>query len=101
MGDGRVLAHCFAGCGFDEILSAAGADLNDFFPEKPLYHRAKSIRGRRFPAADVLECIAFEATVAQIAAADMAAGIPLTDADKTRLGIAARRIREAVEVANG
>ena len=100
MGDGRVLAHCFAGCGFDEILNAAGADVNDFFPEKPLFHRAKSVR-RGYPASDVLEMLSFEATVVQLAAADMSKGIAISEPDKQRLGLAARRIRDAVELANG
>jgi hypothetical protein len=97
--DGRILVHCFSGCSFEEIVTAAGAELSEFFPPEPLYHRAKPIR-RPYPAADVLECISFEATIAQIAAADMAAGKPLSEADKTRLGVAASRIREAVEIAN-
>jgi predicted protein tyrosine phosphatase len=97
--DGRLLVHCFAGCSFEEIAQAAGASLDEFFPEKPLYHRAKPIR-RPFPAADVLECLSFEAAVVYFAATDLAQGKALPEEERQRLMLAQRRIREAVEVAN-
>lgn len=97
--DGRILVHCFAGCSFEEIANASGAGMDEFFPEKPLYHRAKPLR-RPFPAADVLECLSFEASVLYFAASDMAQGKPLPEPDRERMNLAARRIREAVEIAN-
>lgn len=97
--DGRILVHCFAGCSFEEIAQASGADLDEFFPEKPLYHRAKPVR-RPFPAADVLEALSLEASVVYFAAAHLAQGKPLPEADRDRLNLAQRRIREAVEIAN-
>ena len=98
--DGRVLTHCFAGCGFDEIVSAAGVNIEDLFPQKTLHAGAKPIR-RPYPAADVLACIAFEVTIAQIAACDMTRGVVLSDIDKARLALAAERLRSAAEIANG
>lgn len=98
--DGRVLAHCFSGCGFDAIVDAIGISVEEFFPEKPLYQRGKPLR-RQFPAGDVLECLRFEATIAQVALSDMSQGKALSEADKTRLGLAAQRIRDAVELVNG
>lgn len=32
--DGRVLAHCFAGCPVEEIVSAVGLELSDLFPPR-------------------------------------------------------------------
>lgn len=97
--DGRTLCHCFAGCSFEEILAASGSNISDFFPEKPLYHRAKPLR-RPFPAADVLECLSFESSVLYFAACHMAAGKILPELERERMNLAARRIREAVEIAN-
>lgn len=97
--DGRILVHCFAGCSFQEIAAASGADVAEFFPEKPIYQRAKPIR-RPFPAADVLECLSFEASVVFFAASHLAQGNPLTEAERQRLNLAHQRIREAVELAN-
>jgi hypothetical protein len=94
------VVKCFADCDFLDIVEASGVDLAEMFPEQPLYHRAKPIR-RPFPAADVLECLSLEATIAQVAAADMSRGVTLTEADKSRLALAAQRIRDAVEIANG
>ena len=100
LSDGRVLAHCFAGCSFEEIAEASGTAIDEFFPERPLYQRAKPLR-RRFPAADVLEALSFESSVVYFAAAHLAQGNALPESDRERLNLAQRRIREAVEIANG
>lgn len=34
--DGRILIHCFAGCGTLDILSAIGLCMSDLFPDKGL-----------------------------------------------------------------
>lgn len=31
--DGRILMHCFAGCGASDILAAIGLSLRDLFPD--------------------------------------------------------------------
>ena len=36
--DGRVLVHCFAGCGASDVLGAVGMELRDLMPEGPLDH---------------------------------------------------------------
>ena len=59
--DGRVLVHCFAGCGVSEILGAVGLDFDALFPPKPIDH-APPMR-RPFPAADVL---AFDSRLASL-----------------------------------
>lgn len=33
--DGRILLHCFAGCGANEVTAAIGMTLQDLFPEGP------------------------------------------------------------------
>jgi len=98
--DGRVLVRCFAECSFEDIVAAAGVSLDEFFPDKPLYHRAKPFR-RPYPAADVLECLTTETTIVQIAAVDLGKGIPLSEVDRERLRLAAQRIRDASEVIHG
>ena len=47
--DGRILLHCFAGCGGAEILHAIGLTLADLYPDGPTgnwysfgYHQEKS-----------------------------------------------------------
>ena len=33
--DGKILLHCFAGCGIDEIVNAIGLEMADLMPDKP------------------------------------------------------------------
>lgn len=95
--DGRVLAHCFAGCSVHEVVAAVGLELTDLFPPRTDKHFIKSER-RPFPAADCLRAIAFESSLVLIAAADMLAGQPFTEADRARLTLACSRIQSAMTV---
>lgn len=97
--DGRVLAHCFAGCTVEEIVGAVGLTLDALFPPKPV-ERAPALR-RPFPAADVLESLWRETAVLLTCAHVLEAGIPLADDDRRRLSVAAGRIEAARRMANG
>jgi hypothetical protein len=94
-GDGLILVHCFAGCGIDSILSAVGMEVGELFPDRPVQH-SKPLR-YKFPARDVLECVANEALIVAIVANEIAGGktdIPTSDIDRCRL--ANIRIHEAL-----
>lgn len=93
--DRRVLVHCFAGCSVHEVVAAVGLELTDLFPPLTEQHFIKGER-RPFPAADCLRAIAFESSLVLIAAADMLAGQPLTEADRARLTLACSRIQSAM-----
>ena len=97
--DGRVLIHCFAGCSVAEVLRSVGLDFDSLYPERSIEHG----RGvaRPFSALDALRCIAFEATLAAVAASNLAHGTPFSRADRMRLLQAAGRIHHALEVALG
>lgn len=97
--DGRVLLHCFAGCSVDSILSAIGLTVDDLFPERLAYNHG-SMR-RPFPAADVLDAIAQEASIVAVAACNIRKAITLSDVDHERLLLATERIYEARRLANG
>jgi type IV pilus biogenesis protein CpaD/CtpE len=96
--DGRTLAHCFAGCSIHEVVAAAGLEISDLFPPRSAdpAHAGKMER-RPFPAADILRAVAFEALVVGCAASTLGAGGVLTDADRTRLLLAAQRIQAALD----
>jgi hypothetical protein len=96
-GDGRILAHCFAGCGFPEIVEAVGLGWDAWFPEKTESDYRGGVRGA-FPAADVLAALSAEALVVRVAAANVN---DLSEADKARLALAQERIAEGVRLANG
>lgn len=97
--DGRVLVHCFAGCGVDAILGAVGLEFDALFPPKPIDNSPK-VR-RPYPAADVLEALAGEAQLVALAACNIGNGCDLTESDKARLLVAQARIEEARRLALG
>lgn len=94
--DGRVLVHCFAGCSVEEVIAAVGLTFDALYPERALGHHFKPER-RPFPAADILQCVAFEALIVSIAASNIANGIPSSDEDRARLSRASERLQGAVE----
>lgn len=98
--DGKILMHCFAGCSISEIANAIGINLSDLFPPRDdAAHYSKPAR-QRFIASDLLKVIGFEATVVSVCASNIAAGKKLSEQDRERLRVAARRIHEALEAAN-
>lgn len=93
--DGRVLLHCFAGCGTQAVLEAVGLTFRDVMPE----HLGEFRRERpAFTAKDALEALAHEAGIVAIASAG---DRELTEADRARLCLAAGRIGAALEFCYG
>lgn len=79
--DGRVLIHCFAGCGGAEVVAAVGLDLRDLFPERRGPERySPSERARedktlpRIPASDALALLDREALTVELCAHRIAEG---------------------------
>ena len=98
--DGRVLVHCFAGCGINEIVGAVGLSISDLMPERVFGDRHAPIR-RPYPADAILKTMATESLIAFLAASDLSKGIPLSPATKARLLVASSRLAEARRIANG
>ena len=98
LGDGRVLAHCFAGCSINEVLGAVGLEMSALFPEK-ITVDGKPER-RPFPAADVLRAVSFETLIVSLAASQLAKGEPIVGTDLERLKLAASRLQAAAEEYN-
>lgn len=92
--EGVVLVKCWAGCSAAEIVSAAGLDMGDLFPEKSTDGKPER---RPFPAADILRGLHLEAMIVAVAASDMAKGKRITPDDLERLKLAASRIHAAAE----
>lgn len=98
--DGRILVKCFAGCSFEEIVNSLGGDWEPWFPPKQAEDFKPPIR-RPFPAADVLEALAFECLVVAVSAEHMAEGGDLSKEAAGRLRICAQRIQEGRSLAIG
>jgi hypothetical protein len=95
LSDGRILLHCFAGCGTDAVLGVLGLELQDLYPERLEHHRYAPVRG--FTALDALLCLQHEGSVLALTAADLAEKYP----DIDRLTTACGRITEALGLVHG
>lgn len=104
--NGSVLMHAFCGHSPAEVLAAMGLTLTDLFPlrdlrtmspEKRRELRQQSLITKHQAALSILD---IEATILEIAAARVGEGIPLADADLTRIRVAALRIHDCRAVLN-
>lgn len=98
--DGRILAHCFAGCGIDDIVAAVGLELKDLMPENVGFHRKRPDR-RKFNALDVLYAVRSDLTLALIACKDIQAGLVPSEAESLEFARLIGRITMAIELAGG
>lgn len=97
--DGRILVHCFAGCGAVDVLDAIGLELSDLFPERIQGEHVKTIRPNHYHAAlEALKVLSSEVLIVTLAANMIARGESLTPDDAQRVAQAATRIRNAAEV---
>lgn len=96
--DGTLLLHDFGGDDVAQIVEAVGLTLADLYtatgaPREPVH--------RPFAAADVLDLVAFEASVAMVICTDFLRLRELPQAAHDRLVEAARRLGDAAEVCRG
>ena len=106
--DGRVLIHCFAGCGVAEVIGAIGLELADLFPAKPTDYPGRAPRGgitgrdrhRRIPWTTLFEGISHDLQVCSLAFSDLANGKTFNPKDSEAIsrlaGHLASEIREAI-----
>jgi hypothetical protein len=90
--DGRVLVHCFSGCGAPDVVAALGLKLADLF-DRPLAHHLPPVRGG-LNARELLELTAHESMVAALLVSDSQTR-QLTSDEQSRLALAAGRLGRA------
>jgi len=83
--DGRVLVHCFSGCGGADVMGAIGLTLSDLYPDGWIDTRMPGMR-RPAPGMD------HERTILMICDADRKAGKLLSESDKARERLAFQRV---------
>lgn len=98
--DGRVLLHCFSGCGAHDVLRAVGATWRDVFPERPTWQNHRSRKAPPVPYRDVLLALRHEAIVVLLIA-DAATRGALDRELAARLTLAVSRIETATRIADG
>lgn len=94
--DGRILVHCFGGCGAADIVESLGLAVTDLFPER----LGEFKRTQPFSAWDALQALRSESAIVAIAAGDVADGKVLAST-ADRVAIAAGRIATALEYVHG
>jgi hypothetical protein len=90
--DGRILIHCFSGCGAADVMAAIGLETADLFPA-PIADHLPAVR-QPFSSTDVLRALRREAAIVAISSADLAEGKPV---DRERVFLASERIADACE----
>lgn len=93
--NGRILIHCFAGCGAIEILEALNLPFAALFPDGNNHTHSIPAAKRLIPR-DVIAALAYECIVVMVAACAVASGHILTSYDTERLRLAAERLHAAV-----
>lgn len=96
--DGRILVHCFAGCGAVDVIQSLGLAMTDLFPER--LGEFKPVRGP-FSSWDALQALKTESAVIAIAASDCAEGKMNSQQTADRVALAAGRIATALEYIHG
>lgn len=98
--DGRVLIHCFAGCGAVEILDAVGLDWSALHPTKAAGDHLPKVRNP-WNASDVFTALSLEILIAWNCAKRTANGETLTENEQKRLLLCATRMQRGLEAIHG
>jgi hypothetical protein len=99
--DGRVLLYCRAGCETSAILDSIGATWTDLFlPRSRIDPPAGRRREHLVHPADALSLLSHEVSIVVLLSGDLAKGVPISEADRARLIVAAGRIAKAASLCN-
>lgn len=88
--DGRVLLHCFAGCGVEKIVAEMGLRMSDLFTGATGKQHGSKIPG--VSARELKASTEHELQILYIVKADQNAGRPISPSDLERTKIALNRI---------
>ena len=76
--DGRILIHCYAGCGAAAVMESLGLSLRDLMPESRGDARASRVL---LDARDTLRGLAESVSILAMIVSDIAAGQPVSNRD--------------------
>ena len=91
-GDGKVLIKCWAGCEFENIVTAIGLQKKDFFPVSGLHKSEQKNYFPRFNAHELFPILSQESLIGLLALHQLQQGKPLSDSDIERVNQAFRTI---------
>ena len=95
--DGRVLVHCFASCSVDEVLAAAGVDMEALFPPRTPRGAGAPPERKPYSVRDLVAATSKELLVAWVFLGDVAAGAAISEADRKRAALARSRCMALIE----
>jgi hypothetical protein len=95
--DGRVLVHCFAGCGVADVVAAVGLDLQDLFPPSTPGPAGLPRERRPFTVGEAVRALSRELQVAWVILADVANGRPIAPEGRARAAVARDRCLALIE----
>lgn len=90
--DGRVLVHCFAGCGAAAVMESVGLSLRDLMPERVGEHRATRAM---LDARDALQALAESVAILVVIVGDISDGKPVHGRDADLFAMHAGRVMDA------
>ena len=96
--DGRVLIHCWSGCGAADVLGAVGLDFDALFPPKT--ESGKRERSA-FSHREAMNGLAFEVAFLAACSVQLRKGEKLSDKDHERLVLSSNRLIAAADYCNG
>lgn len=96
--DGRVLLHCWVGCGAADILDAIGLDFAALFPETEEHHKPRE--RQPFSPRDALSALSVEVGYLAAFVRQAKAG-KVTEQDRQRMLTCAQRIIAAESYCDG
>lgn len=89
--DGRVLIHCFAGCGAVDVLAAIGLQMTDIMPESCGDHRAPWWADQR---KEEPERVRIARNILSVVNVDLAMGRPVSNRSKKEFLAAWQTVRQ-------
>lgn len=69
--DGRVLVHCFGGCGVQDIVGAVGMTVAGLFPDRPPTQTTLPTKGLKLKPAEALMLLGHEIVAANLIVHDL------------------------------
>ena len=97
--DGRVLINCLAGCGATEVLTAAGLNFSDLFPQKA-FETTGAMRRPVFTS-DVFELVRIEVGVVHLIGCDLHKNKTISEQDYQRLCQAIAKLERIASLSYG
>jgi hypothetical protein len=94
--DNKILLHCFAGCGIEEIVNAIGLEMADLMPDKPT-RNSKHSAPPKFNKYELFDKVISECSILCVAIRHYKKGVILSSDDLARVQQAEQTIDDIIK----